>query len=111
MCRSAFLQQTLLINWPGLIVLIPTIVIALKTKSLTVTVVSGVISVSGFRLYIKRASTAHAVDAFFEMLGFGEHFNSDVDHFVQSHKRQADFGASFSFIDLFNNAFHSFKRP
>ncbi len=26
---------------------------ALKTKSLTVTVVSGVISVSGFRLYIK----------------------------------------------------------
>ncbi len=37
---------------------------ALKTKSLTVTVVSGVISVSGFRLYIKRASTAYAVDAF-----------------------------------------------
>lgn len=62
-------------------------------------------------VYIKRASTAHAVDAFFEMLGFGEHFNSDVDHFVQSHKRQADFGASFPFIDLFNNAFHSFKRP
>ncbi len=62
-------------------------------------------------VYIKKASTAHAVDAFFEMLGFGEHFNSDVDHFVQSHKRQADFGASFSFIDLFNNAFHSFKRP
>lgn len=79
---------------------------ALKTKSLTVTVVSGISSV-----YIKRASTAHAVDAFFDMLGFGEHFNSDVDHFVQSHKRQADFGASFSFIDLFNNAFHSFKRP
>ncbi|MGE6406033.1 hypothetical protein ACQKET_09380 [Bacillus velezensis] len=52
MCRSAFLQQTLLINWPGLIVLIPTIVIALKTKSLTVTVVSWVISVSGFRLFI-----------------------------------------------------------
>lgn len=62
-------------------------------------------------VYIKKASMAHAVDAFFEMLGFGKHFNSDVDHFVQSHKRQADFGASFSFIDLFNNAFHSFKRP
>ena len=43
---------TLQLNWPAAVILIPTLLIAMKTKSLSITVISGVLLMAGLRLWV-----------------------------------------------------------
>ncbi|MDY7433831.1 AzlD domain-containing protein [Bacillus sp. V26] len=43
-------NDSLKLNWQAAVVLIPTLLIALKTKSLSMTVISGVVLMAGLRL-------------------------------------------------------------
>ncbi|MFJ9290689.1 AzlD domain-containing protein [Bacillus halotolerans] len=45
-------NDSLKLNWQAAVVLIPTLLIALKTKSLSVTVISGVVLMAGLRLWV-----------------------------------------------------------
>ncbi|MCY8979699.1 AzlD domain-containing protein [Bacillus halotolerans] len=45
-------NDSLKLNWPAAVVLIPTLLIALKTKSLSMTVISGVVLMAGLRLWV-----------------------------------------------------------
>ncbi|UQZ48603.1 AzlD domain-containing protein [Bacillus sp. PK3-037] len=45
-------NDSLKLNWQAAVVLIPTLLIALKTKSLCMTVISGVVLMAGLRLWV-----------------------------------------------------------
>ncbi len=45
-------NHSLKINWPVIIVIIPVLLIAVRTKSLSITVISGVILMAGFRFFL-----------------------------------------------------------
>ncbi|PRP49749.1 branched-chain amino acid transporter AzlD [Bacillus halotolerans] len=45
-------NDSLKLNWQAAVVLIPTLLIALKTKSLSMTVISGVVLMAGLRLWV-----------------------------------------------------------
>ncbi|WP_339192052.1 AzlD domain-containing protein [Bacillus sp. FSL K6-1003] len=45
-------NDSLTLNWQVTVVLVPTLLIALKTKSLSMTVISGVILMAGLRLWV-----------------------------------------------------------
>ncbi|MCY9228937.1 AzlD domain-containing protein [Bacillus inaquosorum] len=44
-------NDSLQLNWPVAVILIPTLLIAMKTKSLSITVISGVLLMAGLRLW------------------------------------------------------------
>ncbi|MDM5300655.1 AzlD domain-containing protein [Bacillus subtilis] len=44
-------NDTLQLNWPAAVILIPTLLIAMKTKSLSITVITGVLLMAGLRLW------------------------------------------------------------
>jgi len=45
-------DHSLKINWPVIIVIIPTLLVAIRTKSLSITVISGVVLMAVLRLFI-----------------------------------------------------------
>ncbi|MEC1290477.1 AzlD domain-containing protein [Bacillus mojavensis] len=45
-------NDSLTLNWQVTVVLVPTLLIALKTKSLSMTVISGVVLMGGLRLWV-----------------------------------------------------------
>ncbi|MCC2931553.1 AzlD domain-containing protein [Bacillus sp. LBG-1-113] len=45
-------NDSLTLNWQVTVVLVPTLLIALKTKSLSMTVISGVVLMAGLRLWV-----------------------------------------------------------
>ncbi|MEC1434873.1 AzlD domain-containing protein [Bacillus spizizenii] len=45
-------SDSLQLNWPAAVILIPTLLIAMKTKSLSITVISGVLLMAGLRLWV-----------------------------------------------------------
>ncbi|WP_339179883.1 AzlD domain-containing protein [Bacillus sp. FSL R5-0560] len=45
-------NDSLKLNWQVAVVLIPTLLIAMKTKSLSMTVISGVVLMAGLRLWV-----------------------------------------------------------
>jgi len=45
-------HHSLKINWPVIIVIIPTLLIAVRTKSLSITVISGVVLMASFRFFL-----------------------------------------------------------
>lgn len=45
-------NNSLRINWPVIIVILPTLLITVRTKSLSITVLSGVILMAAFRFFI-----------------------------------------------------------
>ncbi|MEG7283748.1 AzlD domain-containing protein [Bacillus sp. 0909A] len=45
-------NDSLTLNWQVTVVLVPTLLIALKTKSLSMTVISGVVLMAGLRLWL-----------------------------------------------------------
>ncbi|MCY9076876.1 AzlD domain-containing protein [Bacillus inaquosorum] len=44
-------NDSLQLNWPVAVILIPALLIAMKTKSLSITVISGVLLMAGLRLW------------------------------------------------------------
>ncbi|MCY7781657.1 hypothetical protein MOB98_14270 [Bacillus sp. N13C7] len=44
-------NNTVQLNWPAAVILIPPLLIAMKTKSLSNTVISGVLLMAGLRLW------------------------------------------------------------
>ncbi|MEK1829117.1 AzlD domain-containing protein [Priestia megaterium] len=52
------------INWPVIIVVIPTLLIALKTKSLSITVISGVGMMALLRFFFCHESSSYALELF-----------------------------------------------
>ncbi|MGX4764818.1 AzlD domain-containing protein [Bacillus mojavensis] len=45
-------NDSLTLNWQVTVVLVPTLLIAMKTKSLSMTVISGVVLMAGLRLWV-----------------------------------------------------------
>ncbi|MDR4229155.1 AzlD domain-containing protein [Bacillus mojavensis] len=45
-------NDSLTVNWQVTVVLVPTLLIAMKTKSLSMTVISGVVLMAGLRLWV-----------------------------------------------------------